>query len=109
MLPPSSDISNINVQFGFKIKNGVPSRTEQNEKKMVQKIPPPPPKDRAIQNSFYRGSDNTKIQSDIYDMKNGCSASRNNFFFLQIGRGEGWIFETTQGNLAPKSHNLKLN
>ena len=65
MLPPSSDISNINVQFGFKIKNGVPSRTEQNEKKMVQKIPPPPPKDRAIQNSFYRGSDNTKIQSDI--------------------------------------------
>ena len=81
MLPPSSAISNINVQFGFKIKNGMQSWTEQNEKKkMVQKIPPPPPKDRAIQNSFYCGSDNTKIQSDIYDMKNGCSASRNNFF-----------------------------
>lgn len=97
MLPPSSDISNTNVQFGFKIKNGMPSWTEQNEKKMVQKnekkmvqkIPPPPPKDRAIRDSFYCGSDNTKIQSDIYDMKNGCSASRNNFFFLQIGRGEG--------------------
>lgn len=79
------------------------------KKKMGQKIPPPPPKDRAIQNSFYCGSDNTKIQSDIYDMKNGCSASRNNFSFLQTGRGERWIFETTQGNLAPTSHNLKLN
>ena len=43
MLPPSSDISNINVQFGFKIKNGVQSRTEQNEKKNGTENPTPTP------------------------------------------------------------------
>ena len=62
MLPPSS---NINEQFGFKIKMACNLGQNKMKKKMVQKIPPPPPKDRAIQNSLYCGSDNTKIQSDI--------------------------------------------
>lgn len=56
MLPSSSNISNIsniNVQFGFKIKNGMQSWTEQNEKKMEQKKPHPhPPRMGAIQKSF---------------------------------------------------------
>lgn len=43
MLPPSSDISNINVQFGFKIKNSMPSWTEQNEKKNGTENPTPTP------------------------------------------------------------------
>lgn len=45
MLPPSSDISNINVQFGFKIKNtgSMPSWTEQNKKKNGTENPTPTP------------------------------------------------------------------
>lgn len=97
MLPPSSDISNTNVQFGFKIKNGMPSWTEQNEKKMVQKnekkmvqkIPPPPPrigpsKIRFIVVQIIRRSKVTFTTRKMVALPAGIT-----FFFLQIGRREG--------------------